>query len=48
MASTEPKVNKQGTVGKRKHITLISQKLETYRRLEIGDNGDIQYWIISC
>jgi hypothetical protein len=30
-----PSVNKQGTAGKRKHITLASvQKLEIIRRLE--------------
>jgi hypothetical protein len=37
MASKDPKVSKQGTTGKRKHVTLmIPQKLEIIRRLESG------------
>jgi hypothetical protein len=39
MASKDPKICKQYTVGNRKHITLtISQKLPTIRRLESGKN----------
>ena len=38
MASEAPKVSKQGTAGKRKHVTLIPQKPEIIRRLESDDN----------
>jgi hypothetical protein len=37
MASKGPKVSKQGTAGKRKCVTLISQKLEIISRLEVAN-----------
>jgi hypothetical protein len=36
MVSKDLRMSKQGTAGKRKHVTLIPQKLETCRRLESG------------
>lgn len=37
MASNDPKIRKQGTAGKIKHVTLtVLQKLERVRRLESG------------
>jgi hypothetical protein len=38
MALKDPKMSKQGTAGKRQHVTLIPQKLEIIRRLENGEN----------
>jgi hypothetical protein len=39
MASKDPKVCKQGTAGKRKHISLkIPYILEIFRRLESGES----------
>lgn len=38
MASEDPKMSKQGSAGKRKHGTLIPQKLETFSRLELGES----------
>jgi hypothetical protein len=39
MASEDQKMRKQGTAGKKKHITLmIPQSLEINRRLESGKN----------
>jgi len=37
MASEDPKMSKQGTAGKRKHVTLmIPEKLKIIRMLETG------------
>jgi hypothetical protein len=37
MASEDPKMGKQGTAGKRKHVTLmVPQKLKIIRRPECG------------
>jgi len=33
-ASPDPKINKNGTAGKRKHVALIFQKLEIIRMLK--------------
>jgi hypothetical protein len=49
MASKHPKVSKQGTDGKRKHVTLtIPQKPKIIRRLESDDNQRgcdfMQHW----
>jgi hypothetical protein len=42
MASEDPKMSKQGTAGKRKHVTLtVPQKLETTRRLESGESQKV-------
>jgi hypothetical protein len=41
MASGNQKRSKQGTAGKKKHITLILQKLEIIRRLEHGKSRSI-------
>jgi hypothetical protein len=42
MALEEPKMSKQGTTGKRKHVTLtFPQKLETTRRLESGGSQKV-------
>jgi hypothetical protein len=39
MASEDPKMSKQGTAGKRKHVTLtFPQKLETTKRLQSGQS----------
>jgi len=39
MVSKDPKMSKQGNVGKRKHITLmIHQKLEIIMTLESGES----------
>jgi hypothetical protein len=38
MDSMAPKMNKQSTTGKRKHGTLIPQKIEIIRRLESSEN----------
>ena len=36
-ASKDPKMSKQGTAGKKKHVTLtINQRLKMIRRLESG------------
>jgi hypothetical protein len=53
MGSEDPKMNKQGTAGKRKHKTLtVHQKLEIISRLERGKSrGEvllIQHWIVNC
>jgi len=36
MASDDPKMRKQGTAGKIKHVTSMVQKLEMLRRVESG------------
>lgn len=42
MASEDPKMSKQGTAGKRKHVTLmIHQKIEIIRRLESGKSQSV-------
>lgn len=39
MASDDPKMRKQGTAGKIKHVTpTVLQKLEIVRRLENGES----------
>jgi len=38
MDSKAPKMNKQSTSGKRKHGTLIPQKIEIIRRFESSEN----------
>jgi hypothetical protein len=39
MASEYPKMSKQGTAGKRKHVTLtVFQKHEIIRRFENGES----------
>jgi hypothetical protein len=39
MASKDPKMSRQGTAGKKKHVTLmIPQKLEIIRRLESDES----------
>jgi hypothetical protein len=51
MASKDPKISKQDTANKRKHLTLmIPQKLEINRRLESGQSQSvvfIQHWIVN-
>jgi hypothetical protein len=53
MASKDPKVSKQGTAGKKKHVTLlIPQKLEIIGRLESGKSqlrryGFIKQWNVN-
>jgi len=38
MAPKDPKISKQGTAGKKKHVTLmISHDLETIMRFESGE-----------
>jgi hypothetical protein len=42
MASEDPKMSKQGTAGKREHITLmIPQKLEIMKRNESGKRRNV-------
>jgi len=42
MASKDPKVSKQGTAGKRKHVTLmILEKLKIIRMLETGESCSV-------
>jgi hypothetical protein len=38
MVSKGPKTSKKGSAGWRKHVTFIPQKLETFRRLELGES----------
>jgi hypothetical protein len=49
MASKDQKMSKQGTAGKRKHMTsMIPQELERIRRLEELKTryGFIQHWTV--
>jgi hypothetical protein len=52
VASKDPKMSKQGTAGKRKHVTLtIPQKTEIIRRPESGTSQRevmASYSIASC
>jgi hypothetical protein len=42
MASEDPNLNKQGTAGRRQHVTLmIPQKLEIISRLESGKSQSV-------
>jgi hypothetical protein len=42
MASKDPKVSKQGTAGKRKHVTLmILEKYKIIRMLETGESCSV-------
>ena len=42
MASEDPKMSKEGTPGKRKHVTLlILQKIEILKRLESGKSWNV-------
>ena len=44
MASEDQKVSKQGTAGKRKHMSLkIPQKLEIIRRLGSGERCSVVF-----
>lgn len=47
MALKGPKMSKQGTVGKRKHVTsLIPQKREMIIRFESGE-GEERLWLLA-
>ena len=53
MALKDPEMSTQGTVGKRKHTTLmIPQKLEIIRRVESSESCSgydlLQHYIVNC
>jgi hypothetical protein len=41
MTLKNPKMSKHSTAGKRKHVTLIPQKLEIIKRLESGKSQSV-------
>jgi hypothetical protein len=45
MTSSDKKMSKQGTAGKRKYVTLIAQKLEIIRRLKRGRSLSV---VVTC